>query len=187
VEKWQLPADSLPLGVQRPVVVRCSDEGPDGPDPSDDAVRDREARWNRIHTGPTRAAVLDCDDGMRVPVPVTAKLRGLPYETVPVFCRYGGRGDAQSVAGFARVLDGGFGVVLWRRPRAERAASCTEFHLRVVDTVDGAGVADRLPRKIQELRKGVCEGRPDTFWSDGIALVYGNPQPPPPGPLLQAP
>ncbi|MCX5162937.1 serine protease [Streptomyces sp. NBC_00264] len=184
VEKWQLPADSLPLGVLRPVVVRCADSGPG---PSDDADLEHEARWNRLRRGPTRAAVLDCDDEMRVPVPVTAKLRGLPYETVPVLCRYGGRHDTQSVVGFARVLDAGFGVVLWRRPRAERPASCTEFHLRVVDTVDGAVVADRLPRKIQELRKGVREGRPDMFWSDGIALVYGDPQPPPPDPLLQAP
>lgn len=88
VEKWQLPADSLPLGVLRPVVVRCADGGPGL---SEDADLEREARWNRLRRGPTRAAVLDCDDEMRVPVPVTAKLRGLPYETVPVLCRYGGR------------------------------------------------------------------------------------------------
>ncbi|MEU6921591.1 trypsin-like peptidase domain-containing protein [Streptomyces sp. NPDC046631] len=184
VEQWRLPSDGRPLGVQRPVVIRCSDERPA---PPDDVVPEHEARWKRIHTGPMRAAVLDCDDGMRVPVPLTAELRGLAYETVPVLCRYGGRTDAQSAAGFGRVFDGGFGVVLWRRPRVERTAACTEFHLRVVDTVDGAGVADRLPQRIHELRKGVCEGRNDMFWSDGIAVMYADPQPPPPGPLLQAP
>ncbi|MEU9314415.1 trypsin-like peptidase domain-containing protein [Streptomyces sp. NPDC048295] len=183
-EKWELPADGRPLGVQRPVVIRCSDGLPA---PSGDGAREREARWNRVHTGPMRAAVLDCDDGMRVPVPVTAELRGQAYETVPVLCRYGGRSDTQSTAGFGRVLEAGYGVVLWRRPRVERAAACTEFHLRAVDTVDGTGVADRLPQKIQELRKGVREGRTDTFWSDGIALVYGKPRAEPPEPFLQAP
>ncbi|MFH8519407.1 trypsin-like peptidase domain-containing protein [Streptomyces gelaticus] len=184
VEKWELPFDSRPLGVQRPVVIRCSDERPA---PSEEAAREREARWNRTHTGPMRAAVLDCDDGMRVPVPMRAELRGLAYETVPVLCRYDGRADGQSLAGFGRLLEAGHGVVLWRRPRAQRTAACTEFHLRAVDTVDGAGVADRLPHKLQELRKGVREGRPDMFWSDGIALVYSKPRSEPPEPLLQAP
>ncbi|MGW2182428.1 VMAP-C domain-containing protein [Streptomyces sp. NPDC001732] len=186
VEEWRLPPDGRPLGVQRPVVVRCSDERPE---PSDDEFREREARWNRVRTGPMRAVVLDCEDVMRVSVPSGAELRELGYETVPVLCRYGGRGDAQSLAGFVRVLDSGFGVVLWQRPGAEPAAVCTEFHLRVGDTVAGSRVADRLPRKIHELRKGVFAGRAETYWSHGVVLMLDDPQHPAcgAGELLQAP
>ncbi|MDK0522167.1 trypsin-like peptidase domain-containing protein [Streptomyces sp. ML-6] len=186
VEEWRLPPDGRPLGVQRPVVVRCSDERPEL---SDDGFREREARWNRTRTGPMRAAVLDCADALRVSVPAVAELRELGYETVPVLCRYGGTGDAQSLAGFVRVLDSGFGVALWRRPGSEPAAVCTEFHLRVGDTVAGSRSAERLPRRIHELRKGVFAGQAETYWSHGVVLMFDDPQQPAcdAGELLQAP
>ncbi|MFE7614153.1 trypsin-like peptidase domain-containing protein [Streptomyces sp. NPDC057496] len=186
VEEWRLPPDGRPLGVQRPVVVRCSDERPE---PSDDGFREREARWNRTRTGPMRAAVVDCADALRVSVPAVTELRELGYETVPVLCRYGGSGDAQSLAGFVRVLDGGFGVALWRRPGSEPAAVCTEFHLRVGDVVAGSRPADQLPRRIHELRKGVFAGQAETYWSHGVVLMFDDPQQPAcgAGELLQAP
>ncbi|MFF2013688.1 trypsin-like peptidase domain-containing protein [Streptomyces sp. NPDC058195] len=192
VDTWELPGDGRPLGVQRPV-VHCPEADPEesgehGEFGEHDAYdAEHTARWERLHAGPVRAAVLDCDDGLRVSVPLPAELRGLEYRTVPVLCRYGGQGDARGTAEFGRVLAAGYGVALWRRPRAGRAAACAEFHLRVVDTVDGAGSADRLPQRVHALRKGVREGRIDTYWSDGIALVYGPPRPPAPGLFLQAP
>ncbi|MFB6816881.1 trypsin-like peptidase domain-containing protein [Streptomyces sp. NPDC056347] len=193
VDRWELPGDGRPLGVQRPVVARCPE-----PDPEESGAygtyeghetyaEERAARWDRVHTGPARAAVLDCDDGLRVPVPPTAELRGLEHRTVPVLCRYGGRDDARGLDWLVRLLTAGYGVALWRRPRDERAAACAEFHLRVVDTVDGAESAARLPQRVQALRRGVREGRTDTYWSEGIALLYGPPRPTAPGLFLQAP
>ncbi|MFF8697261.1 trypsin-like peptidase domain-containing protein [Streptomyces sp. NPDC015144] len=193
VDRWELPGDGRPLGVQRPVVVHCPEPDPDdssayGTDEEYEAYEaERTARWDRVHTGPARAAVLDCDDGLRVPLPPTAELRGLEHRTVPVLCRYGGRDDVRGPEWFARLLAAGYGVALWRRPRDERAATCAEFHLRVVDTVDGAGSAAQLPQRVRALREGVREGRVDTYWSDGIALVYGPPRPPAPDLFLQAP
>jgi hypothetical protein len=136
-----------------------------------------------------RAAVVDCEDGMRVPVPVVEELRGLAYETVPVLCRYGDRGHPEAAAGLGRVLDGGFGVALWRRRAAEPAAVCTEFHRRATDAVAETRTAAQLPKKVHELRQGVHAGRAETFWSDGVALFYDDPhhQLPGSGQFLEAP
>ncbi|MFF2325345.1 MULTISPECIES: trypsin-like peptidase domain-containing protein [unclassified Streptomyces] len=178
VERWQLSPDGRPLGVQRPVVIRCSDARPAL---SDDEAGERAARWHRTMTTTMLPAVLDCEDGMRVPVPVVEDLRATAYETVPLLCRHGDRTDARSVAGFGRVLDSGIGVVLWRRPRGEPAVFCTEFHRRAGETVTRARTADRLPRALHELRRRVHAGRAETFWSDGVALLLDDPTHPLPG------
>ncbi|MFJ2623860.1 trypsin-like peptidase domain-containing protein [Streptomyces sp. NPDC087532] len=186
VDGWHVPPDGRPLGVLRPVVIRRLDHRPR---PADDGPDEREARWNRTMTAPMQAAVVDCEDGMRVPVAVVEELRGLAYETVPVLCRYGDRPDPETAAGLGRVLDGGFGVALWRRRAAEPAAVCTDFHRRAAESVSGARTADQLPKKVHELRRGVRAGRTETYWSDGVALYWDDPHHPLPGSdqFLEAP
>ncbi|MGW1104990.1 VMAP-C domain-containing protein [Streptomyces sp. NPDC002540] len=186
VDGWHVPPDGRPLGVLRPVVIRRLDHRPR---PADEGPDEREARWNRTMTAPMQAAVVDCEDGMRVPVAVVEELRGLAYETVPVLCRYGDRPDPETAAGLGRVLDGGFGVALWRRRAAEPAAVCADFHRRAAESVSGARTADQLPKKVHELRRGVRAGRTETYWSDGVALYWDDPHHPLPGTdqFLEAP
>lgn len=184
-ERWELPPDGRPLGVQRPVVIRCSDPPPT----VGDGGRERLARWERTATGAMRASVVDCEDGMRVPVPLVKELRALAYETVPVLCRDGDRAGPGAATGLGRVLDVGFGVALWRRRAAEASEICSEFHRRAADTVAEARTADQLPDRMHALRQGVRQGRTETYWSDGVALLYDDPHHPLPGSgqLLEAP
>ncbi|MGW2557912.1 VMAP-C domain-containing protein [Streptomyces sp. NPDC001514] len=188
VDNWRVPPDGPPLGAVRPVVVRCSDLEPP---PTDAAAAERFARWNRTSSAVMRAAVVDCEDGLRVPVPEVAELRALAHETVPVLCRFGAPPDPESTAGLVRVLDGGFGVALWRRGTdVDRSDGvCMEFHRRAADTLTEAGTAGQLPGRVHELRRGVLGGRTETFWSDGIVLFYQDPHHPLPGAglLLEAP
>ncbi|MGW7364659.1 VMAP-C domain-containing protein [Streptomyces sp. NPDC054841] len=186
VDRWHAPPDGPPLGVARPVVVRCSDLPPPL---TDDEAAERLARWNRTRNALIRSAVVDCEDGLRVPVPEAAELRSLAHGTVPVLCRYGAGPEPDDAAGLVRVLDGGFGVALWRRANGRPDTVCTEFHRRSADTVAEAATADQLPRKVHELRRGVHAGRTETYWSDGVALFYDDPHHPLPGSgqFLEAP
>lgn len=186
VDRWQLTPDEPPLGVTRPVVVRRSDHEPPL---TEDDTRERMARWTRATTAAVRAAVVDCEDGLRVPVPTEEELRALAYETVPVLCRYGDRTDGETSAGLARVVRGGFHIALLRRGKDRPEAVCADFHRRAADTVAEARTADQLPRKIHELRQGVRSGRAEMYWSEGLALFYDDPHHPLPGSgqLLEAP
>jgi hypothetical protein len=185
VDNWQVSPDEPTLGAVRPVTVRCSDHGP----PLPEEARERRLRWKRVLTATMRAEVVDCEDGLRVPVPVAEDLRSLPYETVPVLCRYAGRPDAETAAGFARVVGGGFRIALLRRRGGPSDTVCADFHRRAADTVADAGTADQLPYRIHELRRGVQAGRSEMYWSDGVALLYDDPHHPLPGSgqLLEAP
>ncbi|MEU9289888.1 trypsin-like peptidase domain-containing protein [Streptomyces sp. NPDC048275] len=150
---------------------------------------EREARWRWIHAYGAEAEVLDCEDGLRVPVPPAQSLRGLPHRTVPVLCRYGDQRFEDDPVALVRIVHGGFGVALWRRWRGQSDAVCGEFHRRAGDTVAGAGSAERLPELVRALRAGVRAGRAETYWADGIALFYDDPRRPLPGTgdLLEAP
>ncbi len=204
VDTWQLAPDEPPLGAQRPVVVRCSDReqlfhggehggefGPLGDEyvPAADEDMERAVRWRWVHAHAAHAEVLDCDEGLRIPVPTVNRLRGLSSGAVPVLCRYGDhRFDDDSVA-LARIVHGGFGVALWRRRRGGRDAVCGEFHRRAGDAVAVPGSAELLPELVYELRAGVHAGRAEMYWADGIALFYDDPHRPLPGTgdLLEAP
>ncbi|WP_432187634.1 trypsin-like peptidase domain-containing protein [Streptomyces sp. Tue6028] len=200
VDAWELGPDEPPLGAHRPVVVRCADREqlPDGDAlfavggkefAPDDEQEEREARWRWIHAYGARAEVLDCEDGLRVPVPPGEWLRGLPHRTIPVLCRYGDHRFDGDPGALVRIVHGGYGVALWRRWRGQPDAVCGEFHRRAGDTVAGAGSADRLPELVHALRAGLRAGKPETFWADGIALFYDDPRRPLPGTgdLLEAP
>ncbi|AXG80219.1 VMAP-C domain-containing protein [Streptomyces paludis] len=197
VDGWRLSPDEPPLGAVRPVLVRPSDQEPP---PTEGEAREHRARWDRALTVAVRAEILDCEEGLRIPVPAGEYLRSLAYETVPVLCRYAdGSGEpeaagdpgavAETAAGLARLACGGFHIALLRRGKDRPEIVCADFHRRAVATVAEAGTADRLPYTVLALRRGVWAGRTETYWSDGIALFYDDPTRPLPGfgQLLEAP
>ncbi|MGW7379596.1 VMAP-C domain-containing protein [Streptomyces sp. NPDC054794] len=206
VDEWRLRPDGPPLGAERPVVVRCSDRDQlpgDGDaalpgtqwsqaveaDEVDEADGERRDRWRRLHVHDAQTEVLDCDDGVREPVPGVAELRRLPPRSVPVLCRYGDQRYEDDAAALGRIVYAGFGVVLWRRWRGQPDAVCGEFHRgakRVVD--DGVGAAF-LPHLVHGLRVKLHRGLTEAFWAHGIALLYDDPRSPLPGTddLLEAP
>jgi vWA-MoxR associated protein C-terminal domain/Trypsin-like peptidase domain len=203
VDDWRLRPDGVPLGVERPVLVRCSDrdqlpdEGAEGPgawpaaawESYDDEDGERRDRWRRLHVRQARAEVLDCDDGVRRPVPDTAALRGLAPQDVPVLCRLGDLRYESDPASLGRILRAGFGVAVWRRRRREPEAVCGEFHRGAKTVVDdGTGVA-LLPEVVHGLRRQVHAGLTEAYWAHGIALLYDDPHRPLPGTgdLLEAP
>jgi hypothetical protein len=154
-----------------------------------DIDEERRARWRWLHAHPATAAVLDCDDGLRKPVPSVEELRGLSHGTVPVLCRFDGHGREADTEALARLVRGGFGVALWRRRHVLPEAVCGEFHRGTLDQIAGPTGAHRLPEAVRELRFRLRSGRPETFWAHGIALLYDDPHQPLPGAgdLLEAP
>ncbi|MGG7613272.1 hypothetical protein ACQ5JZ_28390, partial [Streptomyces sp. ZG43] len=44
-----------------------------------------------------------------------------------------------------------------------------------------ARTAQRLPGLVRALRAALAEGRTDSFWADGVALLYDDPHQPLPG------
>ncbi|GGJ11400.1 VMAP-C domain-containing protein [Streptomyces brasiliensis] len=200
VDEWESRAGGPPLGAQRPVVVRCSDRdqvpGDDAARaagthayPAEDGDEERRDRWNRLHARDALAEVLDCDDGVREPVPAVAELRGLAPRTVPVLCRFGDERYEDDAAALGRIVHAGFGVVLWRRWRSQPEVVCGEFHRGAKKAVDDGDGAARLPDLVHGLRVKVREGLTEAFWADGIALLYDDPHQPLPGTgdLLEAP
>ncbi|MER6707363.1 trypsin-like peptidase domain-containing protein [Streptomyces fumanus] len=201
-DEWTLGPDEQPLGALRPVVLRCSDreqlaaDDPfaDGEDiwPLADPVdleEERRARWRWLHTHSAKVEVLDCDEGLRKPVPPLEQLRALAHGTVPVLCRYGDDRFDDDAAALARIVRGGFGVALWRRRRGLPDAVCGEFHRGTFDEIADPPSAHGLPEVVHALRRGLRDGRTETFWADGIALLYDDPHQPLPGAgeLLEAP
>ncbi|GGN41464.1 VMAP-C domain-containing protein [Streptomyces fuscichromogenes] len=207
VDEWRLRPGADPLGGERPVLVRCADRGQmPGEDDrddrddrydagllGDDEEPDRRDRWRRLHGLPgrdtIRAAILDCDDAVRRPVPAVSVLRGLPPGTVPVLCREGDRSYEDDDTALARIVRAGYGVVLWRRWRRPADPLCGEFHREARTIVDGAAGAAELPALVHGLRDRMCEGLAESFWARGIALLYDDPDQPLPGgdDLLEAP
>ncbi|GGU45869.1 VMAP-C domain-containing protein [Streptomyces daghestanicus] len=215
-DDWRLGPDAPPVGALRPVVLRCSDrdrlaeddafaeddgfggeagfagDGAFGGVPAADPFdleEERRARWRWLHSHRAKAEVLDCDEGLRKPVPPLEQLRGLSHGAVPVLCRYGDdRYDDDAVA-LARIVRGGFGVALWRRRRGLPDTVCGEFHRGSFDEIAGPPSAHRLPEVVHDLRRKLRAGRPETFWAAGVSLLYDDPHQPLPGAgdLLEAP
>ncbi|MEU3780418.1 trypsin-like peptidase domain-containing protein [Streptomyces sp900129855] len=212
VDTWQLPPDEEPLGAQRPVVVRCADrdrlpeeaygetegdgeghaEGdaePEEGDDEDDVDEERRARWRWLHAHRAKAEVLDCDEGLRKPVPTVEQLRALAHGTVPVLCRYGDLRYEDDAEALARIVLGGYGVALWRRRHGRPDAVCGEFHRGTIDEIAEPPSVQHLPEVVHELRMRLRAGRTESFWADGVALLYDDPHQPLPGTgdLLEAP
>ncbi|WP_328438597.1 serine protease [Streptomyces sp. NBC_00444] len=195
VDEWRLRPGEPTLGAQRPVVVRCADhdrlpaEG--GRDAfgaeRDEADEEAGARWRWLHARPVVAEILDCDDGVRSPVPTVAGLRRLSPDTVPVLCRFGD--DPSDDDAIARIVLGGFGVALWRRRQGRPGAVCGPFHRGAKGTVAGMSTAGSLPGLVHDLRVRLNARRAEAYWANGIVLLYDDPHHPLPGTgdLLEAP
>ncbi|MFD7940973.1 trypsin-like peptidase domain-containing protein [Streptomyces sp. NPDC059755] len=170
-------------------------EGVDDPDRLDDLDDlddldvERRARWRWLHAHRARAEVLDCDEGLRKPVPTVEQLRALAHGTVPVLCRYGDLRYEDDAEALARIVLGGYGVALWRRRRGRADAVCGEFHRGTIDGIAEPPTAQHLPEAVHELRMRLRAGRTESFWADGVALLYDDPHQPLPGTgdLLEAP
>ncbi|MEU3611508.1 trypsin-like peptidase domain-containing protein [Streptomyces sp. NPDC006872] len=206
VDIWRLPPETESLGTLRPVVVRCADrdrlpdeafgafdtgryDDPYGTDDSGDVDEERRARWRWLHAHRARAEVLDCDEGLRKPVPTVEQLRALSHGTVPVLCRYGDLRFEDDAAALARIVLGGYGVALWRRRRGQPDDVCGEFHRGTIDEIAEPPSAQALPEAVHDLRMRLRAGRTESFWADGVALLYDDPHQPLPGTgdLLEAP
>ncbi|MFE4961769.1 trypsin-like peptidase domain-containing protein [Streptomyces sp. NPDC056660] len=214
VDEWRLRPGADPLGVERPVLVRCKDRDqlpgeedgwygdglpgdglPGDGLPGDDEESDRRDRWHRVHDGReraenrARAEILDCDDAVRRPVSEVAVLRGLAPGTVPVLCRQGDQRYPDDPTALGRIVRAGYGVVLWRRWSRQTDSVCGEFHRGARMTVYDVDGAWELPESVHRLRKQVREGLTEAFWAKDIALLYDDPHQPLPGTgdLLQAP
>ncbi|GGS00699.1 serine protease [Streptomyces humidus] len=158
-------------------------------DGRDDLEEERRARWRWLHAHRARAEVLDCDEGLRKPVPSVEQLRALSHGTVPVLCRYGDLRYEDDAEALARIVLGGYGVALWRRRRGRPDAVCGEFHRGTIDEIAEPASAHHLPEAVHDLRMRLRAGRTETFWADGVALLYDDPHHPLPGAgdLLEAP
>ncbi|WDV31361.1 hypothetical protein OIM90_08355 [Streptomyces sp. AD16] len=184
VDAWPAGPGGPPLGRLRPVVVRPAE--PPGGAGEPDPAADRYDRWRWTHDDAPlapgiRGRVLDCEAGARVPVPSTDQLRSLAHASVPVLCHYREYGHAGSAEALARLVDGGFGVALWRRGAGGPERMCAEFHRRAEAELARARTAQRLPGLVHALRAALAEGRTDSFWADGVALLYDDPHQPLPG------
>ncbi|MEU4654496.1 trypsin-like peptidase domain-containing protein [Streptomyces sp. NPDC023723] len=162
--------------------------GPVAVDPFE-LEEERRARWRWLHRHRAAVEVLDCDDGLRGPVPRLEELRGLSHATVPVLCQFGDDRYEDDAAELARIVRGGFSVALWRSRRGSPEAVCGEFHRGTFDEIAGPPSAHQLPEIVHDLRRKLRVGQPETFWAAGIALLYDDPHQPLPGAgdLLEAP
>ncbi|MER6790173.1 trypsin-like peptidase domain-containing protein [Streptomyces sp. NPDC000658] len=158
-------------------------------DDRDDLEEERRARWRWLHAHRARAEVLDCDEGLRKPVPSVEQLRALSHGTVPVLCRYGDLRYEDDAEALARIVLGGYGVALWRRRHGRPDAVCGEFHRGTIDEIAEPSSARYLPEAVHDLRIRLRAGRTESFWADGVALLYDDPHQPLPGAgdLLEAP
>ncbi|MEU4874775.1 trypsin-like peptidase domain-containing protein [Streptomyces sp. NPDC021608] len=162
----------------------------DHPEEDRDALEaERRARWRWLHAHRARAEVLDCDEGLRKPVPSVEQLRALAHGTVPVLCRYGDLRYEDDAEALARIVLGGYGVALWRRRHGRPDAVCGEFHRGTIDEIAEPSSARYLPEAVHDLRIRLRAGRTESFWADGVALLYDDPHQPLPGAgdLLEAP
>ncbi|MFE5495577.1 trypsin-like peptidase domain-containing protein [Streptomyces virginiae] len=196
VEDWVV-AGGVPLGVQRPVVLRHpggrgaapgpgigrSGPGtaPGGPDvpaggphahPADHEAGRAAARWARVQAGPLQDERADCAGG-RPRAPSAEWLSGLPDTTVPVHCR---AADQEPTLGSLHaVRDAGYGVAVTRRPPPDPGVSCAPFHRGLREELADAGRAEVLPVRLQTLRGRAYGADPDAYWAAGAGLVWEDP------------
>ncbi|MET9641773.1 hypothetical protein ABZY83_36060, partial [Streptomyces virginiae] len=196
VEDWVV-AGGVPLGVQRPVVLRHPGgrsaapgpglgpngpgTGPGGPDippggpqahPADHEAGRAAARWARVQAGPLQDERADCAGG-RPRAPSAEWLSGLPDTTVPVHCR---AADQEPTLGSLHaVRDAGYGVAVTRRPPPDPGVSCAPFHRGLREELADAGRAEVLPVRLQTLRGRAYGADPDAYWAAGAGLVWEDP------------
>ncbi|MEU7555427.1 trypsin-like peptidase domain-containing protein [Streptomyces sp. NPDC044571] len=176
-ELFGLPVDTwtvtgrVPLGVQRPVVLRHP-AGSGEPPPGSEAAHRRADRWARVQAGPPLDERADCARG-RPRIPDPAWLDALPDNTVPVHCR---AADQEPTLGSLQAVhDAGYGVAVGRRPPADPAAPCAPFHRGLREELTEAGHGERLPERLQALRARAHGADPDAYWAEGMTLIWEDP------------
>lgn len=166
VDTWVLEG-GVPLGVQRPVVLR---HARGTPPPASAAAA--AARWARVEAGPLVDERADCVRG-RPRSPSPAWLSGLPDTTVPVHCR---TPDEEPTRGaLEAVRDAGYGTAVVRRPPVDPGAPCAPFHRGLREELAEAGRGEVLPVRLQALRIRAYGADPDAYWAAGAALVRDDP------------
>ncbi len=169
VDEWAV-VGGIPLGVQRPVVLRHSNGVREHP--ADGEGARAAARWARVQAGPLQDERADCVRG-RPRAPAAEWLSGLPDNTVPVHCR---AADQEPTLGSLHaVRDAGYGVAVTRRPPPDPGASCAPFHRGVREELADAGRAEVLPLRLQALRGRAYGADPDAYWAAGTGLVWEDP------------
>ncbi|MGW7434959.1 VMAP-C domain-containing protein [Streptomyces sp. NPDC054849] len=169
VDEWAV-VGGIPLGVQRPVVLRHSSAVREHP--ADGEGTRAADRWARVQAGPLQDERADCVRG-RPRAPATEWLSGLPDNTVPVHCR---AADQEPTLGSLHaVRDTGYGVAVTRRPPQDPGASCAPFHRGVREELADAGRAEVLPLRLQALRGRAYGADPDAYWAAGTGLVWEDP------------
>ncbi|MFI5616324.1 trypsin-like peptidase domain-containing protein [Streptomyces sp. NPDC051567] len=162
VDTWPL-VGGVPLGVQRPVVVRH---------PAGSGPPASPARWTRVQAGPLLDERADCAAG-RPRSPAEQWLAGLADTTVPVHCRATAR--EPTLGALHAVREAGYGVVVCRRPPPEPGLSCAPFHRALREELADAGRAEVLPLRLQNLRGRAYGADPDAYWAAGAVLVWDDP------------
>ncbi|MFE9635872.1 trypsin-like peptidase domain-containing protein [Streptomyces sp. NPDC006463] len=162
VDEWVL-VGGVPLGVQRPVVLRYP-EGSGAPAAA--------ARWARVQAGPLLDERADCVRG-RARSPAPGWLAALPDNTVPVHCRAAAL--EPTLGALHAVRDAGYGMAVGRRPPADPGVSCAPFHRGLREELAEAGRAEVLPLRLQALRGRAYGADPDAYWAAGATLVWEDP------------
>ncbi|WP_412076760.1 trypsin-like peptidase domain-containing protein [Streptomyces xanthophaeus] len=162
VDEWAL-VGGVPLGVQRPVVLRH---------PVGGGAPGAAARWARVLAGPLLDERADCVGG-RPRSPSAQWLAGLADNTVPVHCRAAAL--EPTLGSLHAVRQAGYGVVVCRRPPADPGVSCAPFHRGLREELADAGRAQVLPLRLQALRGRAYGADPDAYWAAGTALVWDDP------------
>ncbi|MFF8266136.1 trypsin-like peptidase domain-containing protein [Streptomyces sp. NPDC016562] len=169
VDEWTV-AGGVPLGVQRPVLLRHGAGA--GEHPADREGAEGSARWARVQAGPLQDERADCIGG-RPRTPAAEWLSGLPDNTVPVHCR---AADQEPTLGSLHaVRDAGYGVAVTRRPPPGAGGSCAPFHRGLREELAEAGRGEVLPLRLQELRGRAYGADPDAYWAAGAGLVWEDP------------
>ncbi|MFF4317680.1 trypsin-like peptidase domain-containing protein [Streptomyces sp. NPDC001568] len=169
VDQWTL-SGGVPVGVQRPVVLRH----PAGPGDADDAggAAAADRRWARVQAGPLLDQRADCARG-RPRSPSPEWLRALVDNTVPVLCRE--PGTEPTLGALHLVRDAGYGMAVCRRPPGDPGASCAPFHRGLREELVDAGRGAVFPLRLQTLRARAHGADPDAYWAAGAALVWQDP------------
>ncbi|MCX5194433.1 serine protease [Streptomyces sp. NBC_00249] len=162
VDEWTV-SGGVPVGVQRPVVLRHPD-GAGGPAAA--------GRWARVQAGPLLDQRADCARG-RPRSPSPGWLAGLAGNTVPVLCR--AAAAEPTLGALHSVRDVGYGVLVGRRPPPGPEVSCAPFHRGLREELAGAGRGAVLPLRFQALRGRAHGADPDAYWAAGLALVWDDP------------
>jgi len=170
VHLWRLPqAQSPPLGVRRPVVIRALDRPGDQTD-------ERVRRWRALWQAERLTARHISAGAVRAPWGDSMSWSA-PSGDVLVLCgpaTYGRGGNAVN-----EVLNSGYNVALWVTDShpGRVGHEGDAYRARIDSLLESTQGVDQLPEAVRELRARAAEGRAPA-WANGLALLYDDPTTP---------